>query len=517
MYATVISLSFISFFVYYFVLTPVWLYLRDPKGFRKYPSMNIIAGITDLGFMYEATKGFRTKRLTELHKKYPVIRIGPNHLSFSGGRAIKDIYGHGTTCTKDLFYEVTAGSHSHLADVIDKADHARKRRVLSSAYAIKNLEEWEFKVADKTERFIKACDAACTFPPTTTGDPDPSELTFDYRKWTNFFSIEAIADIGLSEKLGFFENGSADCVAEMVDGTTYMANFIESLHNTAIAQSRLVWGYSWYKTNEYLARLFSKDYCRMLRLGDQFNDIVYHRATKRLARYRAGEKLDDFFQALMQDKNGRQNEIEWGEVVAEVSIMMNAGSDTTAIAMNNTLYHLVKHPHVLRNLQREVDEVLEDDEVIAPFDKVKHLPYLRAVIDETLRITPSVTFNLPRRTPPSGCAIAEDYIPGDTSVNISSWTAHRDEAIFPEPDVFRPERWLGDGAQDLQRGFIAFSAGARGCIGRNISYLEQTVLLASVVHRYEMQLPSEDWKPVLNEGTNLLVAEMPIKVWRRRV
>ncbi|KAJ4259548.1 hypothetical protein NW762_007477 [Fusarium torreyae] len=516
MYAVVLSTSFLSFLIYYFVLSPLWTYLRDPKGFRKYPAINALAGITDLGFMYEATKGFRTQRLTELHKKYPVIRLGPNSLSFSGGRAIKDIYGHGTSCTKDIFYEVTAGTHSHLADVVDKADHARKRRVLSSAYAIKNLEEWEYKVADKAERFIKACDAACTLPPKTSVNPDPSELTFDYRKWTNFFSVEAIADIGLSGKLGFFENGSADCTAERLDGTTYTANFIESLHNTAIAQSRLVWGYSWYKTNEFLARLLSKDYRRMLKLGDQFNDIVYHRATKRLARYRAGEKLDDFFQALMQDKNGQQNEIEWGEVVAEVSIMMNAGSDTTAIAMNNALYHLIKHPEVLKKLQKELDDALEEDEVVAPFDKVKHLPYLRAVIDETLRITPSVTFNLPRRTPPNGCAIGDEFVPGGTSVSISSWTAHRDEEIFPEPEVFRPERWLGEGAQELQRGFIAFSAGARGCIGRNISYLEQTVLLASVIHRYEMQLPSKDWEPVRNEGTNLLVAEMPIKVWRRK-
>ncbi|KAI8680357.1 hypothetical protein NCS57_00316200 [Fusarium keratoplasticum] len=517
MYAVVIPVSFLSFLVYYFVISPVWLYLRDPKGFRKYPAMNALAGITDLGFMYEATKGFRTKRLTELHKKYPVVRIGPNSLSFSGVQAIKDIYGHGTPCTKDHFYVVTGGSHTHLADVVNKADHARKRRVLSSAYAIKNLEDWEYKVADKTERFIKACDAACTLPPKTSADPQLDELTFDYRKWTNFFTVEAIADIGLSEKLGFLDNGSADCTAEKRDGTLYTANFVESLHNTAIAQSRLVWGYSWYKTNEYLARLLSKDFRRMLRLGDQFDDIVYHRATKRLARYRAGEKLDDFFQALMEDKNGRQNNQEWGEIVAEVSIMMNAGSDTTAIAMNNAMYHLLKHPDALKKLQEEVDSALDEDEEVAPFAKVKHLPYLRAVIDETLRITPSVTFNLPRRTPQGGCAIGDEFIPGETSVSISAWTAHRDEEVFPEPEEFRPERWLGEGAQELQRGFIAFSTGARGCIGRNISYLEQTVLLASVVHRYGMALPSKEWTPELDEGTNLLVKEMPVKVWRRRI
>ena len=71
--------------------------------------------------------------LSELHKKHPVIRTGPNMLSYGHERAIKDIYGHNTKCIKDGAYSVPAGSHFNLADVVDKPDHARKRKVLSSA------------------------------------------------------------------------------------------------------------------------------------------------------------------------------------------------------------------------------------------------------------------------------------------------------------------------------------------------------------------------------------------------
>lgn len=60
----------------------------------------------------------------------------------------------------------------------------------------------------------------------------------------------------------------------------------------------------------------------MWKVGETWNDIVYHVAKKRLARYRAGEKLDDFFQALMEDKSGNAHNSEWGEIVAEVSISM---------------------------------------------------------------------------------------------------------------------------------------------------------------------------------------------------
>ncbi|KAI9879292.1 MAG: hypothetical protein M1823_006852, partial [Watsoniomyces obsoletus] len=136
--------------VLYFVIFPVIQYFRDPKALRRFPNMSTFSGVSSLPFVILAHGGARSTHLVELHKKHPVVRTGPNALSYGDVRAIKDIYGHNTKCTKDKQYLVTAGSHFHLADVIDKPDHARKRKVLSSAYALKNLEGWEHKVADKT-------------------------------------------------------------------------------------------------------------------------------------------------------------------------------------------------------------------------------------------------------------------------------------------------------------------------------------------------------------------------------
>ena len=401
---------------------------------------------------------------------------------------------------------------------MDKSEHARKRKVLSAAYALKNLETWEHKVADKTERFIRAADRACTAPLlSTTAQPDVTDLTFDYRKYSNFFSLDAISDIGLSETLGFLDHGDDLTTAETMDGTLRQVHYREALHSTALAQVHLVWAYDWFKFNTWISKIISSSYRKMWKLNLNWNDIVYHRARKRFARYEAGEKLDDFFQALMEDRNGQAHNLDWGEIVAEVSIMLNAGSDTTALAMVNVMYHLLRHPEVMKKLRDEVDMVLGPEEVIASYDKVKYLPYLRAVLDESLRITPPTTFGLPRRTPPEGCAIASDFIPGDTTVSISAYVAHRDESVFPEPEKFMPERWLGEGSRELQAGFVAFSTGARGCIGRNISYLEQTVLLASVVHRYEMVLPNENWEPERWEAANFMMKDLPSKIWRRHL
>jgi cytochrome P450 len=298
-------------------------------------------------------------------------------------------------------------------------------------------------------------------------------------------------------------------------GKLYKVNYRESLHATARAQGILVWSYSWYPVLLKLFRFFSPSYRKMGELNQRWDDIVWHRATKRLARYRAGEKLDDFFTALMEDKNGNPNAMEWGEIVAEISIMMNAGSDTTAIAMNNAMYLLLSNTSLLAKLREEVDRVASPSEIVLPYEKVKHLPYLRACLDEAMRMYPPSTFGLPRRTPPEGAPIMGDYVAGETSVSISAYVAHRDEKVFPEPEEYRPERWLGEDARELQAAFLTFSAGARGCIGRNISYLEQTVLLASVVHRFEFALPCEGWKPYRREAFNLMPGPMPLKVWKR--
>ena len=476
--------------------------------------MNWYAGITNLAFMIEAHRGFRSKHLANLHKTHPVIRTGPNALSYGDVRAIKDIYGHNTKCLKDGTYTTLAGTHFHLADVIDKPDHARKRKVLSAAYALKNLEAWEFKVADKTERLIAQFDAKCTAPLPPNTRPNPEDLTVDYREWTNFFTLDAIADIGLSDKLGFLDRGHDRVTARRTDGSTYEVNFRECLYENAHIQSLLIWNYDWYSTIRKLAS-FIPFYRRLDKLAVCWDGIVLERSAQRLARYRNGEQLDDFFQALMETKDGKPNELEWGEVVAEVNVMMNAGSVTTAIAMANVLHQLLKHPSILEKLRKEIDAVMEDDEVVAPYEKVRNLPYLRACLDESLRLFPPTSHGLTRATPAEGSVILGDFVAGDTTVSMSSLVAHRDESVFPESEKFIPERWLGEKGKELQPYFIAFSAGARGCIGRNISYLEQTILLASVLHRYEFALPSPGWEIKRLETFNLILGEMPVKVWRR--
>lgn len=119
---------------------------------------------------------------------------------------------------------------------------------------------------------------------------------------------------------------------------------------------------------------------------------------------------------------------------------------------------------------------------------------------------PPVATDLVRHTPPEGTKIDGQMVPGDTAVSISAYTAHRDPMVFPDPEAFRPERWLAKGddrLKDMLTSFIAFSAGSRSCVGRNVSSLEQQVFLATLCYRYEFALPNGEWEMEWEEYFNL--------------
>ncbi|KAI0860830.1 cytochrome P450 [Xylaria cubensis] len=241
--------------------------------------------------------------------------LDPTHLRMVLAVLLKTFTVNGTKCTRGDFDQTLARAHFHLADVVGKSEHALKRKVLLIAYALSNLKTWEHKITDEA--------------------------------WANFFTRDAIADVGLTERFGFL-------------GQDYL---VKTEHMDGTQLPRLPASNS-SSTNRH-------------HLGRQMDDIVYQRTTQRLKRYQKGEELNYFFRCLMKDKEGRPQGLGWGEIVAEVSIMMNAGFDTTVIAMNNAMCWLLRNPDYMANLCIELDAELDDD-VVAPYDNFKHTSALPA-------------------------------------------------------------------------------------------------------------------------------------------
>ena len=120
----------------------------------------------------------------------------------------------------------------------------------------------------------------------------------------------------------------------------------------------------------------------------------------------------------------------------------------------------------------------------------QRLPYLDAVVNESFRLHPAAGLLLERVVPPQGATIVGERIPGGTIVGCNAWVLHRRPEIFGQDiDVYRPERWLEVAPEQLQKmkaTMFQFGAGARTCIGKNVSLLETYKLIPSFLLRYEV-------------------------------
>lgn len=121
------------------------------------------------------------------------------------------------------------------------------------------------------------------------------------------------------------------------------------------------------------------------------------------------------------------------------------------------MYYLATHPAVYAKLQKEVDEAYGVHDIAQP------LPYLEAVINETLRLKPVVPSGQMRVTPPEGLFIDEVFIPGNTIVVVPQYLLQRDARNFSRPLEFIPERWLekDQGMVFDDRAFFPFTIGKR--------------------------------------------------------
>ncbi|KAL6803672.1 cytochrome P450 [Trichoderma sp. SZMC 28012] len=486
------------------ILEPLFTYYWDSKKLRRFPNASLLSGISDVGYILQRYRGFRSKEIHQSHLQHQVVRVGPNSLSFSTPDAIRAIYGHNTPCLKGGTYVTAAGTHPSLLDVVDKQEHARKRRILSHAFATRNLEQWEFKVTDKVQKLVAQFDLLCH---------GKEDATVDFRMWSNLFTIEAIADIALSHHLGCLTKGS-DLVTITTKVGEKAVNYIGCLHSGRRATSMLIWSTKWFSSLRFVLRRLPGFFQTQWRKGQGFDEMVRYLVQQRLRRHENGEQLEDFVGCLFQDKHGDARNLDIAEIEAEVATLLDAGSDTTAISLTHTMYFLMKSPAALSRLREELRVALDGSQEVAKYATVKNLPYLHACINESLRLLPPVAFGLNRMTPPEGLTIDGTWIPGNTLVGVPAYTAHR-SPLFSNSEQYQPERWLEDGIKETQGTFIPFSTGARGCIGRNISYIEQTVLLATLVQRYDLSLVDPKRNLDHEEAFNLWPGPLPLKIRRR--
>jgi cytochrome P450 len=224
------------------------------------------------------------------------------------------------------------------------------------------------------------------------------------------------------------------------------------------------------------------------RLGQairRLDEVVYGIVRER----RPGEDRGDLLSLLLLVRDEHGAGMSQRQVRDEVMTLLLAGHETTAIALTWAFLLLDQSPEARRGLEAELAKVL-GDRPATPED-VPALVYTQAVINETLRLYPPAYITsreAVRDTTIGGVSIPKGHV-----ILISMYATHRDPRFFPEPDSFRPERWLDGLEKRLPRGaFIPFGMGSRKCIGSSFALMEATLLLANIARRWHFELLTDD-------------------------
>ncbi|KAK1500526.1 hypothetical protein CTAM01_06461 [Colletotrichum tamarilloi] len=155
--------------------------------------------------------------------------------------------------------------------------------------------------------------------------------------------------------------------------------------------------------------------------------------------------------------------LPFGKLLAECSVMMNAGTETTTAALTNAVHLIYTHPS---------------------------LPFLKACVEESLRVRPASSMGLPRALPEGGRVIAGQFVSEGVTVSVPTYTLLRDVEAFKDAETFRPQRWIDGNKEKMLKVHLPFNTGPRACIGRNIAYFEQLMLISSLVRNFDFPLAS---------------------------
>lgn len=201
-----------------------------------------------------------------------------------------------------------------------------------------------------------------------------------------------------------------------------------------------------------------------------------------IERRRGGEVTggEDILSLMLQARDESGAAMTDAELRDELCTTLFAGQKSTAIALSWALHWVLRTPDVLAALRAELDAAGE-----AEADALSRLPYLSAVCDETLRIAPVfpvVAWILDEPMEILGVPLAPR-----TRIAPCIYLVHRDERTYPEPEVFRPERFLRTKRPSAFE-FIPFGGGPRRCLGAAFALYEMKIALATLLRSFELEL-----------------------------
>lgn len=220
---------------------------------------------------------------------------------------------------------------------------------------------------------------------------------------------------------------------------------------------------------------------RGARMARELDALVMGVVKERRARA-GGSRGDDLLSRLLaaRDESTPDRGMDDRQLRDEVITLFTAGHETTANALSWTLLLLAEHPEIDARLAQEVATTLEGR--TATPDDLPSLVLARAVLDEAMRLYPPA--HIIGREATRDLRLGGFDLPKGTTVLVSPWAMHHDRRFFPDPEAFRPDRWLDGSTASLPRHvFLPFGGGPRVCVGNHFALMEGVLVLVTLVQR----------------------------------
>ncbi|KAJ7477012.1 cytochrome P450 [Mycena galericulata] len=491
-----------SYAVYYagLVLSILAYRVSPAHPLSKYPGP-VACKISKMWLTFIASRGKLHLYVKGLHDRYgPVVRIGPNELSITEVALVPSVLGaqgmpkgpmwEGRRISGKKGAGNKAAARGNLIGSRDPTLHAETRKAWNNAFIPAAIKGYEPMLIQRVTQLIEALGAK-------------KEGSVDLSQWLSFFSFDFMGDIAFGGGFELMRDGDKDGLWHKLERGLYLP---------ALTQ-QIPWCIGFIP---YLPMVGQET--------KALGKFAFDQASRRL---NEGSVHNDLFYYLMDDKRVDADPYPFPLVVSNSVLAIIAGSDTSATVMSNTFFFLLSHPESYKRLQSELDEAFPvggkeptDAAVLAT------LPYLNAVIKESLRMLPPVATSLQRApTPGSGSKVLGDgsVIPEGTSVVVPPYTMHHDTRYFsPHPEQYIPERWLASSEDKFvcnEDAFIPFSTGPANCAGKNLAMLELRMVVAWVMQAFEMRFAegydTRSWEEELKDYFVMQKGGMPVALTSR--
>lgn len=232
--------------------------------------------------------------------------------------------------------------------------------------------------------------------------------------------------------------------------------------------------------------------------------------------------IRDFVDALLHantvisEENSRmlpEQIVTDGDLITMLMDIFYAGVDPVSGTLSRVLAFLIHNPPVQARLHRELDDVIGNNNIPSLIDRSR-LPYLEAVIMETLRIAPPKPLGVTHRAVVNS-EINGFTVPKDSSVIFNLWAIHHDEHQWENPYEFRPERFLNANGKLIPLSsvnFLPFGSCTRGCLGQHLAMVQLFLFLSRLIHQFTFSTQTGNGQNGLEETSSVTKTPRPFRM-----